>query len=192
MIVTFAVLLCLILAIRCATWYWGLHEIAQRSTHARIDSLLFGVIFTALLQFYPRYFDWIASRKGLLISIWISAMAFIAYPHHLLLYRHSGAIGNFVAYRVPVKIGVYLYGIYLWHLAVREQCFRFASHFDPPVRWPLAMTLQYVSAIVLGAILTHLIEWPALRIRDGLFPAKDRLHSLSLPQPASLTAEPSA
>jgi peptidoglycan/LPS O-acetylase OafA/YrhL len=227
MIVTFSVLLCLILTIRCMTWYWGLHEMAEHSTHTRIDSLLFGVILTASLQFYPRYFEWIVSRKGLLISIWISAVAFIAYAHHkpailytigytwiylgyaafmLLVYRHSGAIRNFVAYRVVAKIGVYSYGIYLWHLAVRDLCFRIANHFGPAVRWPLAMGMEYASAIVLGAILTHLIEWPALRIRDRLFPAKDRLHSLIVPpavspeakpvaivpQPVSLTAEPSA
>jgi hypothetical protein len=98
------------------------------------------------------------------------------------------------------------YGIYLWHLAVRETCFRIANHFSPAVRWQVAIVLQYVSAIVLGAILTHLIEWPALRVRDRLFLAKDRSHSLIappavsaaakpveiVPQPVSLTAEPSA
>lgn len=186
---------------------------AQHSTHTRIDSLLFGVILTALLQFYPRYFEWIVSRKGLLISIWISAMAFMAYAHHkpavlysigytwiylgygafmLLLYRYSGAIRNSVGYRVVAKIGVYSYGIYLWHLAVRELCFRIANHFSLAVRWPVAMVLEYLSAIVLGAILTHLIEWPALRLRDRLFPAKDRLHSLIVPPVTSPALEPVA
>jgi peptidoglycan/LPS O-acetylase OafA/YrhL len=227
MIFIFGALLGLILAVRCATWYWGLQEMAQHSTHTRIDSLLFGVILTALLQFYPGHFEWIVSRKGLLISIWISAMAFIAYAHHkpailysigytwiylgygafmLLLYRYSGPIRNFIAYRVIAKIGVYSYGIYLWHLAVRDTCFRIANHFSPAMRWPVAMVLEYASAIVLGAILTHVVEWPALRLRDRLFPAKDRLHSLIVTpeistatepvaivtQSVSLTAEPSA
>ncbi len=199
MIFTFAGMLCVVLAVRCATWYLGSHEMAEHATHTRIDSLLFGVILTALLQFYPAHFDWIANRRALLISVWISAMAFMAYANHkpeilytfgytwiysgyaafmLLLYRHSGAIRNFVAYRVIAKIGVYSYGIYLWHLAVRDACFGFASHFNPAVRWPVAMALEYVTAIVLGAILTHLVEWPALRLRDRLFPAKDRLHSI--------------
>jgi peptidoglycan/LPS O-acetylase OafA/YrhL len=213
MIITFAALLCFILATRCVSWYLGLHEMALHSTHTRIDSLLLGVILTGLLQFYPRYFDWIVNRKGLLISIWISAMAFIAFAHDkppilysigytviylgygafmLLLYRHSGAIRHFVAYRVIAKIGVYSYGIYLWHLAVRDTCFAIANHFNSAVRWPVAIVLQYATAIVLGAIMTHFIEWPALRIRDRLFPARDRLQSLIVPSGASPAAEPVA
>jgi peptidoglycan/LPS O-acetylase OafA/YrhL len=199
MIVAFMVLSALVLAVRCATWHWGLHEMAEHATHTRIDSLLFGVILTALMQFYPANFEWIAGRKGLLISTWISAMAFMAYANHkpallytvgytwiylgyaafmLVLYRHSGAIRHFVLYRVIAKIGVYSYGIYLWHLAVRDACFGIANHLNPALRWPVAMALEYATAIVLGAILTHLVEWPVLRLRDRLFPAKDRLHSL--------------
>jgi peptidoglycan/LPS O-acetylase OafA/YrhL len=211
MIFTFAVMLCLVLAIRCATWYAGLHDMAQRATHTRIDSLLFGVILTALLQFYPRYFDWIVSRKGLLISIFISAMAFLAFARDkpamlysigytwiylgygafmLLVYGHSRAIRDSVTYRVIAKIGVYSYGIYLWHLAVRDTCLNMANRLSPGLRWPAAMVLQYATAIVLGAILTHLIEWPALRVRDRVFPAKDRLHSLIVPSAVSPAAEP--
>jgi len=213
MMVAFAVTLCVVLAIRCTTWYWGLHDMAEHSTHTRIDSLLLGVILTAMLQFYPPYFDWIASRKVLLLSIWVSAMAFIAFAHDkpailytigytwiylgygafvLLLYRHSGAIRDFVAYRVIAKIGVYSYGIYLWHLSVRDVCFGIANHFSLGARWPVAIILQYGTAIVLGAILTHLIEWPALRIRDRMFPAKDRLHTLIVPSAVSPTPEPVA
>ena len=222
MILTFAVMLCLVLAIRCATWYAGLHEMAQHGTHTRIDSLLFGVVLTALLQFYPRYFAAIVNRKGLLISIFVSAIAFVALAHDkltilysigytwiyvaygafmLLLYGHSGTIRDFVAYRVVAKVGVYSYGIYLWHLSVRDTCFNIANHLVPGLRWPVAMLMQYVTAIVLGAIFTHLIEWPALRVRDRLFPAKDHLQSLMVPQSAStativpqtisLTADPS-
>ena len=213
MIVTFTVMLCLVLAVRCASWYGGLQVMAQHATHTRIDSLLLGVILTALLQFYPRYFDWIAGRKGLLISVCISAIAFIALAHGnlavlytigytliylgyaafmLLLYRHSGTIRQFMAYQVIAKIGVYSYGIYLWHLAVRDTCFHVANHFSPAVSWPVAIFLQYATAIVLGAILTHLVEWPALRIRDRLFPAKDRLHALIVPSAVTPAAEPIA
>jgi len=199
MTVTFMVVLPIVLALRCATWYWGLHEMAEHATHTRIDSLLFGVILTALLQFYPATFEWIADRTSLLITVWISALVFMVYANQkqallytvgytwiylgyaafmLLVYRHSGAIRHFVLYRVIAKIGVYSYGIYLWHLAVREACFGLANHLNPAVRWPVAMVLEYATAIVLGGVLTHLVEWPVLRIRDRLFPAKDRLHSL--------------
>ncbi len=213
-ITTFAVLLGVVLAVRCLTWVAGLREMAEQSTHTRIDSLLFGVILTALLQFFPSTFDWIASRKVLLVSLSIATMAFMLLIHDrmaaivgtvgftiiylgygafmLLVFRHSGTVRTSVAYQVIARIGVYSYGIYLWHLAVREPCLHIANHFSATLQWPLAMALQYGSAIVLGALMTHLIEWPALRIRDALFPAKDRLHSLIvLPastQPADNTA----
>ncbi|HEX3376643.1 MAG TPA: acyltransferase [Candidatus Acidoferrales bacterium] len=213
MIFTFTTLLAVVLAARCAAWSLGAREMAEHGTHTRIDSLLFGVILTALMQFYPAKFEWIAGRKVLLMSIWISAMAFMAYANHkpallytvgytwiylgyaafmLLLYRHSGVIRHFVLYRVIAKIGVYSYGIYLWHLAVRDACFGIANHINPAVRWPIAMALEYATAIVLGTILTHLVEWPALRFRDRLFPAKDRLHSLIVSPDESNRKSPSA
>ena len=223
----FAAVLGLVLALRCGTWFAGFHMLAQRATHTRIDSLLFGVILAALLEFYPDHFDWIIRRPGVLLAVFFSAMAFIAFAYAkpavlytigytwiylgygalmLFLYGHSGALRDAIAYRVIAKIGVYSYGIYLWHLAVRDTCFNLANHLSPGLRWPFAMASEYLTAIVLGTILTHLIEWPALRVRDRLFPAKGRLHSLIVPSPASsvpeaiavapksvsLTAEPSA
>ncbi len=200
MIKTFAIALGVVFAVRCLTWFLGFREMVERSTHTRIDSLLCGVILAALLQFYPDYFERLTRRKTVLLLVAGCAVAFIALVHDrkaaimgtigftvmylgyaafmLLMYRHSGALRDLVVYKVVAKIGVYSYGIYLWHLAVRDSCAHFAQRFDPAFQWPVAMLCQYATAIVLGTALTLLIEWPSLRIRDKLFPAKDSLHSL--------------
>jgi peptidoglycan/LPS O-acetylase OafA/YrhL len=173
---------------------------ALQSTHTRIDSLLCGVSLAAVLQFYPDNFERLTRRKTGLLLATAFAVVFIAVVHDqkaalmdtigftiiylgyaafmLLIYRHSGALRDLFVYQVVAKIGVYSYGIYLWHLAVRDWCAHFAERFGPALQWPVAITVQYATAIVLGTMLTLLVEWPSLRLRDRLFPAKGNLHSL--------------
>jgi peptidoglycan/LPS O-acetylase OafA/YrhL len=200
MIAAFLITAGFVLVIRCITWFLGFPELAEHSTHTRLDSLLFGVTLTSLLQFFPRQFEWIARRKLMLAGAATSSVVFLALVHNrsagimvtvgftliylgygafmLLMYRHSQTLSRLLAYRVIARIGLYSYGIYLWHLAVRDSCLHIANHLNPAFRWPAAMVLQFVTAIVLGAVLTHLVEWPFLRIRDRLFPGKDQLASL--------------
>jgi peptidoglycan/LPS O-acetylase OafA/YrhL len=201
-------------SLRCLTWYLGFHVMAQQSTHSRIDSLLIGVILAAMLQFFPRNFEYLAERRMLLAVLVVSALGFVAivddrkagvigtigfsiiylgYSAFMLLaYRHSGAFKNMLVYRLVAKIGVYSYGIYLWHLSVRDVCVQIASHFGTILQWPVAILLQYGTAIVLGAGATHLIEWPFIRMRDRLFPAGDRSSLVGKQQPrtAGSTAPP--
>jgi peptidoglycan/LPS O-acetylase OafA/YrhL len=69
-------------------------------------------------------------------------------------------------------IGMYSYSIYLWHPAVA----RFAVNglrrvFHVEVRGLAAQILYIVGAIVFGVLMSRLIEYPALHLRDRLFPA---------------------
>jgi peptidoglycan/LPS O-acetylase OafA/YrhL len=158
------------------------------------------VVLATLLQFYPSHFEWLARRRTGLILATTFTVVFIALVHDqksalmdtvgftviylgyaaftLLVYQHSGGLRDWLIYRVVAKIGVYSYGIYLWHLAVRDWCAHFAQDFGPALQWPVGLAAQYSTAIVLGTMLTLLIEWPSLRLRDRLFPAKGNLHLL--------------
>jgi peptidoglycan/LPS O-acetylase OafA/YrhL len=199
-IVAFLIAASVVMALRCLTWFLGFRELAEHATHSRIDSLLLGVTLTALLQFFPQHFERIVRHKFWLLSSAISSLGFLALVHEreagititlgytiiylgygsliLLVYRHSKVFSQHFAFRVIARVGVYSYGIYLWHVSVREPCLHFANHFSPAARWPVSMVLQYATAIVLGTVLTHLVEWPFLRLRERFFPAKDRLPSL--------------
>ncbi len=200
MIKAFVIAMCGVFAIRCITWSLGFEDMARQATHTRIDSLLCGVVLATLLQFYPSHFEWLTRRRTGLILATTFTIVFIALVHDqksalmdtvgftviylgyaafmLLVYQHSGGLRDWLIYRVVAKIGVYSYGIYLWHLAVRDACAHFAQRFGPALQWPVGLTAQYATAIVLGTMLTLLIEWPSLRLRDRLFPAKGNLHLL--------------
>jgi peptidoglycan/LPS O-acetylase OafA/YrhL len=47
-----------------------------------------------------------------------------------------------------------------------------AKHFPAAWQWPVLMLLQYSSAIVLGAVVTRIVEWPFLRYRDRILPQR--------------------
>jgi peptidoglycan/LPS O-acetylase OafA/YrhL len=91
----------------------------------------------------------------------------------------DGRVMRFVAglrlSRVLLFIGTSSYSIYLWHWHLaRMPLARFAAtHFAflaPSLRW-LGYTAVYVAAAVLvGHLAGRLIEFPALRVRDRLFP----------------------
>jgi peptidoglycan/LPS O-acetylase OafA/YrhL len=82
-----------------------------------------------------------------------------------------------LGYRVVAWIGVYSYGIYLWHTVAREPgriVIRTALDWGwPPLLvWALATVLQFAIAIVAGYVTTRLVEFPFLRLRDAVMPAR--------------------
>jgi peptidoglycan/LPS O-acetylase OafA/YrhL len=66
--------------------------------------------------------------------------------------------------RVIAYIGTFSYSIYLWHL--------FGMHLVQhlPLGQLVRLALYYGAAILLGIVTAKLIEFPALRLRDHLFP----------------------
>ena len=64
----------------------------------------------------------------------------------------------------------------IWLSGMRARILR--SALVPLCNGQLGLLAQYATAIVLGTMLTLLIEWPSLRLRDRLFPAKGNLHLL--------------
>jgi peptidoglycan/LPS O-acetylase OafA/YrhL len=69
-------------------------------------------------------------------------------------------------------VGMYSYSIYLWHVATLPWGLAFLRrvfHIDPaPV---FAQVLYYVVSLIVGILLSRVIEYPMLRVRDRLFPS---------------------
>lgn len=96
----------------------------------------------------------------------------------LTLYRQSGESGELPSWlrrfkigKLTAYVGMHSYSIYLWHLMVTQ-------HFRDFLRllWPRVgdMTLFWghvLISLIVGVVLSNLIEFPALRLRDRLFPA---------------------
>jgi peptidoglycan/LPS O-acetylase OafA/YrhL len=84
-----------------------------------------------------------------------------------ILARVIAQIGNVFAF-----VGMYSYSIYIWHVAVSALVpgfIRRVSHYRIDLR--SSDTFYVVVSIVFGILVSRLIEYPILRIRDRLFPA---------------------
>jgi len=88
----------------------------------------------------------------------------------LLIYGYHGSLTRTRLYRAIAWTGTYSYGIYLWHLSVREPLASLARRLPSSISWCFLIVAQYAAAITLGVLVTKLVEFPALRLRDRLFP----------------------
>ncbi|PQV52453.1 acyltransferase [Paraburkholderia sp. BL21I4N1] len=187
-----------VLTARCFAVAGGDLDGAFAYTQYRIDSLLVGVILSAIYWMKPAVYHQLAKRKGLLIlgvvilCAWlvlatknlaldesigytIQALGFAALI--VLVLEYSGSLRESWIYRGVAWIGLYSYGIYLWHslaLAPGDILIRktTAMGFPPSLIWVLALTAQFAIAIFIGYVTTRAIEYPFLLMRNALFPEK--------------------
>ena len=161
-------------------------------THTRIDGILEGVLLSMLYHFRPELFRRVQSYTWLwlltlgtcvCLLLWLPASkAAISMSYNVanllgiallfLLYRHRPDVLRSWVYRVVAWIGLYSYGIYLWHVAVLApvlwESHRLPSWAVQP--WDTGMSL--LLGIAVGYATSRAIEFPALRLRDRLFPRR--------------------
>jgi peptidoglycan/LPS O-acetylase OafA/YrhL len=97
----------------------------------------------------------------------------------ILVKEHSGRFRTFRLYRFVAWLGVYSYGIYLWHslaLSPGDVVTRYLLNHGMPALlvFPLGLGFQMIFAVGIGYVMTHAIEFPLLRIRDRFVPANKR------------------
>jgi peptidoglycan/LPS O-acetylase OafA/YrhL len=183
----FMLLMCLSLAVILLRAWLAYHGYSvEKYTHTRIDALFWGVMLAVLFHFYPDRFISLQGMKLTLYSVALASLVgLVAFPNpasalsetianvgcgalFLLLYQprenHSWL------YRVVATIGVYSYGIYLWHLSVRSPLALLAARAPHSIQTPILAVGPYISAIVLGIVVTKMIEFPLLRLRERLVP----------------------
>lgn len=160
-------------------------------THLRIDSLLVGVFLTWLYRYRPIIFAWWAKYVSIFVFLIMSPMALAvaekgAYDviqlkyGFVLLYVYFGNLlmmlvqfENGLRYRIfdlPVKIGVYSYSIYLWHIPVKFLFTGFIARHVSLGYWTNLFGYLIV-CIGLGYVLYRLVEYPMLIIRNKFYPA---------------------
>ena len=185
-------------------------------THTRLDGLLIGVSLAALHTFWPERFHKLQQQRVLLLTIlaiglWRLYVDRDAYPEPdalsspflitfvdyaaaallLLLYRTGGKHSR--AYRFTARIGIYSYGIYLWHVSVERPANWVVAHVPHPIAAVTSTLLPYALAIPLGILATKLIEFPFLRLRQRLIPSRTpepQIPEPTIPAPHLSSTEP--
>lgn len=162
------------------------------ATHTRIDGILEGVLLAILYHYAPDTFRRLQKRRWpWLVVLALVLVFFRVNPKGpwagslncdcanamgiallMLLYRHREGRPRPAVYRFVAWLGLYSYGIYLWHVSVVAPLGRVAPYLPP---W-LGLIWLAVAPTLLGALLgiffTKLVEFPALKLRDKLFPRR--------------------
>jgi peptidoglycan/LPS O-acetylase OafA/YrhL len=160
-------------------------------THLRLDSLLFGVVISYWYHFHRERFSGFAGRYRHAIlgaaGVFLSPLLFVSqYDPWMYTYGFVSVYLGYgclltgflhvspsalwrpilIGFRAIAHIGTYSYSIYLWHLTWLDVVVWLnLGH----VRF-LPILLFYVGAIGVGMVAGKLIEIPALRLRERLFP----------------------
>jgi peptidoglycan/LPS O-acetylase OafA/YrhL len=182
-----------VLCIRIVTYLMVGPDHLQWHTHARIDGLLYGVLLSHVLYASRERFDRLLQHRVIFAVLSVAVFVIALFTSHdsaymstigytvnsicfaalmLLVYGYHGWLNQTKLYQAMAWIGRYSYGIYLWHLSVREPLAHLGERLPLPssMAWLVVLTAQCAAAIVLGFLLTKLVEIPALRLRDRLFP----------------------
>jgi peptidoglycan/LPS O-acetylase OafA/YrhL len=202
-------LLCVtVITARIVAVHDGFLDDAFRRTHLRIDSLLYGVILAAIYVFYPETFRKFAAHKTMLVASAVLLCVFMVLTVNspvidrdlgytvqgigfallvVLVYTGSGSAVTRLWYRAIARIGVYSYGIYLWHTIALDPGRKLLEHLSswgvPSVAsWITVVGAQLAIALILGIIMTRLVEWPALAIRERYFGADRNQLGAELPE----------
>ena len=168
-------------------WFtWHLSGVADEArylepTHLRIDSLFFGVLLGYMRHFQPEQFRQYASTRAplFIIALMLVFVALVPLPSPVmhtigfsLLYFGYGFLLVRVVdapQRALVKplaqIGVYSYSIYLWHGLVCRVL---------PHQTVMQFFVGLAACLGLGIAMAKAIEYPALALRDRLFPSRTR------------------
>lgn len=160
-------------------------------THTRIGGILAGVMLAILYHYKPEWFRWLQRQWWL----WCAAIAWmLGYVYFqrkdwnpawtidladlcgvallMLLYRRKEGRRHSWLYRVIAWIGLYSYGIYLWHVSVEAPTMWVGQHLPGALRVVWVAIAPAALGIGLGVVTTELIEFPMLRLRERLFPRR--------------------
>jgi len=162
------------------------------ATHTRIDGIFYGVLLAILYHAFPDRFLRLQDLRWLWFAIIAASLAYFRFPPQtlltipfhwvladisgvallLLLYRHRPTFKRPLAYRLVARIGLYSYGIFLWHMSVYPAADRIAQYLPAWLINTWQFTGPYLLGITLGIFATKCVELPALRLRDKLFPRR--------------------
>jgi peptidoglycan/LPS O-acetylase OafA/YrhL len=142
-----------------------------RPTRNRIAIALISPIFLSMAYFLPRETKMFSIFGFTMVYLGCGGILLLSlYVRNVLpdvIRRPMGRIGSAFAF-----VGMYSYSIYLWHLPVNLWTW---GRVVPIVHITLTpnqgFVFYLVTSLIVGVMISRLIEYPVLRLRDRLFPA---------------------
>jgi peptidoglycan/LPS O-acetylase OafA/YrhL len=176
---------------------WGLvlaergHNVFTR-TDTRIDGILYGVMLAILYHYAPETFQRLQRQRWLWLLVVVGTLIYFRFkPDFLwqaplswdmanlsgvalmmLLYKHREGKRRSLIYRFIAWIGLYSYGIYLWHVSVISYVQSLEHHLPPVLRHAWEISGPAIFGVLLGIFFTKIVEFPALKLRDRLYPRR--------------------
>jgi peptidoglycan/LPS O-acetylase OafA/YrhL len=168
----------------------------QWRTHFRVDSIAAGVLLALVHVHWPQQFDRLRGCRRLLLGVLAAGIVC------LMTVGKMGAVGSTIGFTVAyltaaslllllyraawiprarwltapmALLGRYSYGIYIWHVFAAAMALDLLPGWDPESATAGAQMIKYGAAIVVGVLATVMVEKPALRLRDRLLPARERI-----------------
>ena len=165
------------------------YQVVSR-THTRIEGILYGVLLAMAFHYRPQMFARWRGRPWVWGTMLLAALTFLRFQTEapwsaslgwdaanllgvallMLLYRPGRVRPHSMVYRAIAWIGVYSYGIYLWHVSVISVSQRLTAHLPAWLATPWRALVPILAGIALGALFTRLVELPALKLRDRILP----------------------
>ena len=191
----------------------------QYKSHLNVDGLLFGVVLSYFYHFQREQFDRAADLPGWFLLaasasliapcfvLTIEQSSFLQTLGHPMLYLGYGGL-LMLALRRPVVgarvillrplgdglayLGKHSYSVYLWHSAVAVWGLEFLRRIGLlPAANPLQFVIYAILSFAIGIEMARLVEIPALKIRDRLFPTSNAPLTVQGPSGDSATPVPS-
>ena len=189
-LIVLAVLSACVIVLRAVLASRGLPYIM--GTHTRIEAIFYGVMLALLFHCVPETFQRLQDRRWLWVGAILLALGFlrlnlqqgwalsatfdmanvIGISLLMLVYRHRPNLRRIWVYRVIAWIGLYSYGIYLWHVSAYAYVIRIGQHLPPRLTFAWGIIAEPLLGIAIGVTMTKLVEFPMLRLRDRWFPRR--------------------
>lgn len=161
-------------------------------TDTRIDGIFYGVILAILYHDFPEKYQGLQRRRWVwFLIIAISLIDFRLHFHTfwaapvnwicadatgvallMLLSLHREGKKRAAIYRLIAWVGIYSYGIYLWHVAVLAPSARIGGKLPRMLKSTWEIVAPPTLGIMIGVFCTKLIEYPTLKFRDRIFPRR--------------------
>lgn len=171
--------------------YQGVNTFTRTDT--RVDGILYGLLLAILYHYTPSVFAglqrlrcvWCSVILAMLIffrlssvEVWWTAPLSCLFADLtgvsllLLLYHHRPGRNRSAPYRLVAWVGLYSYGIYLWHISTIAFIVSFANKLTLRLATVVELIAPILFAIAIGVTMTKVVEFPALKLRDRLFPKR--------------------